>query len=225
MARHSKKKHPTRHSLSNQAIITHHSPLIPVKGRNWKAILAGFLGLALILVLFVHVEKALDTLEAGLKPVHHTDHPRIEAINQQMESLHGQFSVLLAESVEMKLKALSKDMEKGKLNPEDARLFDELEKELQMLEQYSADLAPDQLENNRLEHPRFKPVAMSENSKSDQEIPAQFTELRSIVYFSLSALGITLLAFLGYWAKQSHKLPNPHDSGIIAGHLPKLPDE
>jgi hypothetical protein len=228
MARHSRKKHLIRQSLANQSLIKPHSQPIPVKGRNWKAILVGICGLVLILFLFVHVEKALDTLEAGLKPIHHADSPRLQAINQQMESLHGRFSVLLAESVEMKLKALSRDMEQGKLTQEDAPLFSELEKELQMLQQYSANLEPDQLDSNRLEHPRFKPVPIAEESKPARDIiSAQFIELRNIVYFSLSALGVTLLALLGYWIKKPHHLPHNMDDPVnnIAGHLSKLPDD
>lgn len=228
MARHSRKKHLTPQSLANQSLIKTHSQPIPVTGRNWKAILVGICGLVLILFLFVHVEKALDTLEAGLKPVHHTDSPRLGAINQQMESLHGRFSVLLAESVEIKLKALSKDMEQGKLTPEDAPLFSELEKELQMLQQYSANLEPDQLDSNRLEHPRFKPVPMAERSKPARDtISAQFTELRNIVYFSLSAFGVTLLVLLGHWIKKPHHLPHNTDDAVntIAGHLSKLPED
>ncbi len=228
MARHSRKKHLTRPSIANQSLIKPHSQPIPVKGRNWTAILAALCGLILILFLFVRVEKALDTLEAGLKPIHHTNNPRLEAINQQMESLHERFSVLLAESVEIKLNTLSRDIEKGKLTPEDAPLFSELEKELQMLQQYSANLEPEQLDSNRLEHPRFKPVPIVEESRPTQDvISAQFIQLRNIVYLILSALGVTLVVLLGYWIKKPHHLPHDTDDPVknIAGHLSRLPED
>ncbi len=193
----------------------------------------GCCGLGVILTLFVLVEQTLDTLEAGLKPAHRSSDTRIQAINEQMESLHGKFSLLLAESVELKLKALSRDMEAGKLNPEDARLFSELEKELLLLEQYSDALGPDQLESSKLEHPRFKAIAPvaspsdipREAPHQDNELARHISRLRHIVYFSLLALGVTLLILVGRWSLNPPVLPNRHQERPPLKHLPKPDDE
>ncbi|MGI9212250.1 MAG: hypothetical protein ACR2HF_07225 [Methylococcaceae bacterium] len=196
----------------------------PLSGIPWKARIAACCGLGVILALFVWVEHTLDTLEAGLKPIHHTSNPRLQAINEQMESLHGRFSLLLAESVEMKLKALSKDMETGRLDPDDARLFNELEKELLLLEQYSNNGAADPLESSKLEHPRFNAIAPipapTSAVTSDQELSQQISRLRNFVYFSLSALAIGLLVLVGRWFKPHRSLPDHTPQKTIAC-LPK----
>jgi hypothetical protein len=208
--------------------ISRHPALpVPVRKPGWKALLVGGCGLSLILTLFVLVEQTLDTLEAGLRPVHHSSDSRIQVLNEQMQSLHGKFSLLLAESVELKLKALSKDMEAGKLDPEDARLFSELEKELLLLEQYSATAGSGQLESGKLEHPRFKailPPAPAPAPQPDDELARHIKRLRHIVYFSLSALGVTLLILLGRWSLHTPGLVD-HQEQPPYRQLPKPDDE
>lgn len=201
-----------------------HAVSEPCSKVSWKARLAACCGLGIILTLFVWGEHTLDTLEAGLKPIHHSSNPRLQAINEQMESLHGRFSLLLAESVEMKLKALSRDMESGRLDPDDARLFNELEKELLLLEQYSNNGAADPLEASKLEHPRFNAITPistpTETVVPEQELSLQISRLRTLVYFSLSALAIGLLVLIGRWFKPNRSLPD-HTPPKAMDCLPK----
>lgn len=227
MAKNFNNKQSVPQTLTDKGLMKYQLPLALLEGRSWKASLVGIIGLTLILGAFVQIETALDTLEAGLKSVHNnTNAPRIQAINRQIESLHGKFSVLLTESVELKLKTLSSDMEQGKPKPEDARLFEELEKELQLLEQYSVDMEPGELEAGSLEHPRFKSTPVSQDATQGTELSTQITKLRSIMYLSLSALGIALVGFLGHWLKHPGaplQISTSSEEGIK--HLPKPPRE
>ncbi len=227
---HKKKSGPPLVIPSADRLVHHPGLPVPVKKIHWKSILAACISLGLILILFIRVEQALDTLEAGLKPARHSSDARLQAINEQMDSLHEKFSLLLAESVEMKLKALSKDMEAGKLDPDDAHLFGELEKELQLLQQYSATRGPGQLESARLEHARFKPLAppaatdaRPESSPDATELSRQISRLRNMVYLSLTALGICLVILAGYWSRPTPGLPDRSADSLKS--LPKPDDK
>jgi hypothetical protein len=156
--------------------------------------------LALSCVLFFQVRNVLERFETPLIPDGPGRDTRITAIHQQMESLQGKFSVLLAESVEMKLKTLSKDIESGKVSAEDLRLFEELKSDLQLLEKYSANHAERRsLDSMLLEHPRFQQMAESRKLTPNPDWDIQVLRLKNLVYVCIAALVLTSLFLLGYW--------------------------
>ncbi|SMF96191.1 hypothetical protein SAMN02949497_3581 [Methylomagnum ishizawai] len=179
---------------------------LPVPQRRasgiFAALAAGVL-LAAVLVLFLQVQGFVNHLEAQWAADTGGD-TRLRALNQHMEALQTKFNALLADSVEVRLKALEKSVESGKVALEDLRAFESLKNDLQTLEAYTERAGTTLgLDSARQEHGRYQPMAAGQAAALHKtDLKGELAELKTLFYGCLAALAVALLALARYWANQ-----------------------
>lgn len=184
-------------------------PKIPGRATPLFAVLAGCLLLVSALVLFFEVRSFLGHLESRLAV---GGHGRLQAMSQQMEALRGRFNGILAESIEVRLKALEKNLAAGKVGADDLRAFEELQKDIAILERYAGSGGPAVL-NEAGEHDRFRALRSPQPGIRDTDLVNEVAELKHLFYFCLAGLATGTGMMLGYyWVNQrrclrAHRVP------------------
>lgn len=174
--------------------------------RSWKARIVAFLAVCLLLgsalVLLVQVQGFLSHVETRLSLEAGGD-SRLRAMSQHLQELRGKFHGLLEESVETRLKALEKTVASGKVNPDDLKLFGELQKDIEALESYAIVEGAQSLDYSLREHDRFRALAPSSAPPRSDELLREAGELKSLIYLCVAGLMTGTALMLGYyWAGQ-----------------------
>jgi hypothetical protein len=191
--------------LRQHGAIRQNLPAPQGRGIGLFAAVAGCLLLASILILFLQVQGFLGHLEAKLA-AETSGGNRLHALNQHMEALQGKFSALLADSVEVRLKALEQSVETGKVGADDLRIFESLKNDLQALQSYAQRSGATGLDYARLEHDRYRAVAASAPTPRGNELQSELLELKTLFYGCLAVLAVALLALYSYWSSQRRNL-------------------
>jgi hypothetical protein len=130
-----------------------------------------------------------------------TGHARINAISQQMETLQRKFGVLLAESVEMRLKDLQKNIEAGTISAADLETFERLRNDLAILEGYAEAGGANAFDSAEIEHSRFRPLPVS-GLVRNEELMEEVVKVKNLLYFCAASLATTTVLISGYWLRQ-----------------------
>lgn len=171
-----------------------------------------FLVFAVILALFFQLHAQLIDMESRLvtEPM---GGGRLNAMGQQMEVLRNRLHGLLADSVEIRLKSLERDISMGKVSVEDLRLFDTLQNDLKALESYSSSSGSIGIEEAIREHPRYQSLNLASGAAiAHGEMLKEISRLRILLYLCLTGFiaGGAVLAGR-YWVesrRQTGLLPS-----------------
>lgn len=174
--------------------------------------------LTLVLVLFFQVQDFLGRIETQLAVEPGAD-PRLRAIGLQMETLRGRFNGLLAESIEMRLKSLEKSVEAGKVTADDLRQFEELQRDLRLLETYAGTPEAAKLDYAEREHSRYRPAPTSQAGRNEPLIN-EVLEIKLLVNACLVSIALSVLILVGYYWKR-HRAEVRYLRGM-AGQVPML---
>ncbi len=187
--------------LRQRGMVRQALPATRSRGTGILAALACCLLLASVLILFFQVRGFLGHLETRLSAESGGDN-RLRAINQHMEALQGKFNALLAESVELRLKTLEKNVESGKVVADDLRTFESLRIDLKALESYAQSSGAMGLDYARQEHGRYQALATQQPVLRNDELKGELAELKTLFYGCLAVFAVALLAMASYWSSQ-----------------------
>lgn len=158
---------------------------------------------SLIWILF-YFSTRLETTVAG--PTE--EQARIKAINRQIDALQRKFGVLLAESVEMRLKTLQKNIDMGTVSSADIAAFEQLRNDLAVLEGYAEASGADVFDSTEIEHSRFRRLPGSAVVRNE-ELMDEVLQVKNLLYFCAASLATTTVLVSGYWLRQrsrAHRL-------------------
>lgn len=163
-------------------------------------IAAAFL-LGMALLLFFQVGSFLKRFETAV-PVSRNADPRIEALNQQVAAIQDKFNLLLAESVEMRLKTLEKSVAGGKVSADELRAFEELKHDLKTLENYATVSGIQTFDDAQLEHSRYQRIPEADKAVSTRELLDEVAELKNLFYLSLAGFVGSAFVAAGSYFRQ-----------------------
>lgn len=185
-------------ALACQPEVAHRPmPRATRRGASVVLVFAACLLLASALMLFFQVRSFLEHIETKLVSESGGD-PRLQAIGLQMEALRGKFHGLLAESVEVRLKSLEKNVEAGKITADDLRAFEELQKDLKLLESYAGAGGTTALGYYEREHSRFRAIPEAKPIRNDQLL-GEMVEVTALFYLCLAGIATGTLMMVGYY--------------------------
>jgi hypothetical protein len=179
--------------------------------------------LAAALLLLFQARGFLDHFETRLAAQAGGD-ARLQAMGQHMEALRGKFNGLLAESIETRLKALEKNIDAGKVGSDDLRAFEELQKDLKLLENYAGRGEAMSFDYAQRDHSRFRPLPDTKPVVRNDELMSEVLELKNLLYFCAAGLlAMGGAAVVGcYWIAQRG---NGRYLGLSAEHSRLLPSK
>lgn len=184
-------------------------------------VLAACLLLVSILVLFFQVQSFLGHVETTVATADAGGETRLRAIGRQVEMLRDKLHGALADSVELRLKALERNIDAGKVGADDVRAFEELLKDLKLLEDYAESGPATALDDSRRDHGRFRPLPGGEGGFGKSNLVQELADLKTLFYFCLAGLGTGTVVMVGYyWVLQRR---NYRRIRTVAGQLPVLP--
>ncbi|WP_434112171.1 hypothetical protein [Methylocaldum sp. GT1TLB] len=195
----------------------------PVSAAWWRApqVLVALLAVCLCsLVILYYLSARLETTVAG--PAE--GHARIKAINQQMEALQRKFGILLAESVEMRLKTLQKNIEAGAVSSADLEAFEQLKSDLVLLEGYAEAGGANAFDNTEIEHSRFRRLSGS-GVVRNEELMDEVLQVKNLLYFCAASLATTTVLISGYWLRQRSRAYRLHSGMTAVPMLAKKPGD
>lgn len=169
--------------------------------RSSSAILifAACLLLASALMLFFQVRSFLGHIETKLVS-ESGGGARLRAMGLQMEALRGKFHGLLADSVEVRLRTLEKSVETGKISGDDLRAFEELQRDIKLLESYAVTAGTMGLDYAEREHSRFRPIPEARSTHNEQ-LMSEMVEVKTLFYFCLAGMATGTLMMGYYWLR------------------------
>jgi hypothetical protein len=109
-------------------------------------------------------------------------------LSAEVNTLKGQFVGLVSGSIESKLRTLEDSVRLGSA-PDSLMTIEELRNDIKSLRAYSA------------------PSNNGKVTLPNEQIMAEMSELKKLVYLSLASCGLMFAAFAGIWFKNKHRLP------------------
>ena len=192
-------------------------PPIPAKSGLWGWVVGALLLLTAVLAVFWQFHTQLNTLEARLV-MDASGGERLKAMNQQMALLRDRLHSVMADSVEIRMKALERSIASGKVGGDDLILFRTLQNDLQSLEGYAAATGNPLPDSAAREHPRYQAAGMAAaGALAHSEMLQEIARLRTLLYLCLTGLlGAGGVAATRYWlgSRQPPALDRP------SGHHP-----
>ena len=163
-----------------------------------------FLGL---ISLFYQLEQDLDGLETQL--IQDAGGQRMRLMGEQMVLLQGRLNGLMADSVEIRLKALERALASGQVTPELLEQFEVLKKDIRSLEDYADGPHARDLGQAIPDHPRLRDMGpQASNGLSKAEMFQEISRLRTLLYLCLTGLFATGGLLLGrYWMVSNRSAP------------------
>lgn len=151
----------------------------------WRSIAFIVLLLAGVFALFLQFRGELETLESSVIR-ESGGGERLRAMSRQMEVLRDRLHGLMADSVEIRLKTLERNLAAGKVNGDDLILFQTLQNDMQSLEAYAMAPNASGLDYAAREHPRFQPVGVAGTVLTHGEMLGEISRLRTLLYLCLT---------------------------------------
>lgn len=109
-------------------------------------------------------------------------------LSAEVNTLKGQFVGLVSGSIESKLRTLEESVRLGTA-PDSLLTIEELRSDVKALRAYS-----DDPNNDKVKIP-------------NEQLMAEMSALKRLVYLSLASCGLMFVAFAGIWIKNRHRLP------------------
>lgn len=183
----------------------------PAQHAAW---LFGLLIASIILTIGYQLKLELDGLEARL--LQPAGNPRLDAISQQMSGLRGRLHGLMADSVEMRLKSLERNLATGHVNGDDLQVFQSLQRDLQSLETFAESPDGALMGVGQSDHPRYQALAAAvPGLTGNTELLREISRLRTLLYLCLTGLvvGGVVVGRLWIASRQTHTPLNPTRQG------------
>lgn len=171
----------------------------------------GLILLAGLFSLFYQLQGELDLLESQLMT--EAGGERMKSMGEQMVLLQNRLQGLMADSVEIRLKALERTMANGSVTPEVIHQFEVLQNDIRSLETYAQGPNAPNLDQAIPEHPRYSamPGAVSP-TLTKAEMFREISRLRTLLYLCLTGLVATGGVLLGRYWLTSHRPPQLPDT-------------
>jgi hypothetical protein len=183
--RHGERESASRRLQQHQSPIQH--PPVPASPRGFL-----WIGLTLLLALaavFYQLYTDLNRLESTVAMGSGAGVERLRAMGQQMDSLKDRLHGLMAESVEIRLKTLDRNIASGKVGTEDLILFQALQNDLKSLETYASVTGGAGLDGESNEHARYQTASgMTTAALARSEMLKEISRLRTLLYLCLTGL-------------------------------------
>ncbi|MFM8442359.1 MAG: hypothetical protein ACKN9W_03330 [Methylococcus sp.] len=148
--------------------------------------------MALLLALaaiFYQLYTDLSRLESTVAMSSGAGVERLRAMGQQMDTLRDRLHGLMAESVEIRLKTLDRNIASGKVGTEDLILFQSLQNDLKSLEAYASVTGGAGLDGESHEHARYKTASgLTTAALAQSEMLKEISRLRTLLYLCLTGL-------------------------------------
>jgi hypothetical protein len=150
------------------------------------------IGLVLLLGLvaaFYQIYTDLNRLESRVARASGAGVERLRVMGRQMDTLRDRLHGLMAESVEIRLKSLDRNIATGKVSTDDLVLFQALQTDLKSLETYAGATGGDGLDSERSEHPRYQAAGgVTTAALAQSEMLNEISRLRILLYLCLTGL-------------------------------------
>lgn len=194
-------------------------PTTPVRAPAQRgAWLFGLLIACIILTIGYQIKIELDGLEARL--LQPAGNPRLDAISQQMSGLRGRLHGLMADSVEMRLKSLERNLATGHVNGDDLQAFQSLQRDLQSLETFAGSPDGAMMGVGQADHPRYQALAAAvPGLAGNAELLQEISRLRTLLYLCLTGLVVGGFVAGRSWIA-SHQSHSRLDATPRGQHLP-----
>ena len=194
-------------------------PTTPVRAPAQRgAWLFGLLIACIILTIGYQIKIELDGLETRL--LQPAGNPRLDAISQQMSGLRGRLHGLMADSVEMRLKSLERNLATGHINGDDLQVFQSLQRDLQSLETFAGSPDGAMIGVGQADHPRYQALAAAvPGLAGNAELLQEISRLRTLLYLCLTGLVVGGVVASRSWIA-SHQSHSRLDAAPRGQHLP-----
>lgn len=182
---------PSGHPLSGR-----HGWLVPVSGAG--LFLIGLIVLAGLFTLFFQLQGELDLLESQL--MSEAGGERMKSMGEQMVLLQNRLHGLMADSVEIRLKALERTLANGYATPEVIQQFEAIQNDIRSLEIYAQGPNAPNLDQAIPDHPRYSAIPGAASPLTKADMFREISRLRTLLYLCLTGLVATGGVLLGrYW--------------------------
>lgn len=181
--------------------------LIPRSGASllWM----GLLLLAGLLTVFFELQQELDGLESQL--IADQSGVRVKAMGEQVSLLQQRLQGLMADSVEIRLRALERNLANGQITPDLMQQFEVIKNDILALEQAASRSDGPDLPLGLTDHPRYQQIrSAAPPGRSRAELFQEISRLRTLLYLCLTGLVATGGVLLGrqWWLMQKpERLP------------------
>lgn len=147
-----------------------------------------FLCFILAVLAFYQFKTELDRLESSvLSQPESGGSLRLDAVGQQMDILRNRLNGLMVDSVEIRLKALERNIASGQVRAEDLGAFQSLQNDLRLLQSSSADGNGAVPDSTALDHPRYQAAAIASAAlMKNADVLKEISRLRTLLYFCLT---------------------------------------
>lgn len=174
----------------------------PGTGARWFWWLIGVATFVAALAWVWSVHGAMTRLEGRLSaPAFRQDFGGRTEQRQQILSFETRLARIVGTSVESKLRALERSVERGPLSTEELRLLESTANELRLLQSNPAVAAG--LAGEAKDHPRYQAAEPKVQMPSElQETLSDIAELRKIYYSALICFAFVGLLAAGLWYRQ-----------------------
>lgn len=182
---------------AGKMISRHAGGLMSASGMS--VIVVALLLFAGLISLFYQLQQDLDVLETQL--IQDAGGQRMKLMGEQMVLLQGRLNGLMADSVEIRLKALERSLASGQVTPALLEQFEVLKNDIRSLESYADGPHARDLDQMVPDHPRFRGSASNApRVLTKAEMFQEISRLRTLLYLCLTGLFATGGVFLGrYW--------------------------
>ncbi len=182
--------------------------LVPVSGPG--LFLIGLILLAGLFTLFYQLQGELDLLESQLMT--EAGGERMKSMGEQMVLLQNRLHGLMADSVEIRLKALERTLANGYVTPEVIQQFEVLQNDIRSLETYAQGPNAPNLDQAIPDHPRYSAMpGVTSPALSKADMFREISRLRTLLYLCLTGLVATGGVLLGrYWLASQRPPQLPH---------------
>lgn len=163
----------------------------------------GLLVLAGLLTAFFELQRELDGLESQL--IADQSGARMKAMGEQVSLLQQRLHGLMADSVEIRLRALERHLANGQITPDLMQQFEVIKNDILTLEQAASRSEAADLPLGLLDHPRYQQIRSADPPhRSRTELFQEISRLRTLLYLCLTGLVATGGVLLGrqWWLMQ-----------------------
>ena len=116
------------------------------------------------------------------------------ALSAEINELKGQFVGLISGSIESKLKILEDSLQRGAMTSSLGTLQD-IKSDVKILQDYAK--------------PPAEKKVVEVKTQSNNALLEEVSQLKSLIYFTLTSCGLMVAALCGFWFKKRYQLSHP----------------